>query len=55
MFTQQGVCWYNYNKLSQAKAKASKPAASAAPGAADEEAPPPDVSKEPGTESKGTQ
>jgi hypothetical protein len=51
-----GVCWYNYTKLNQAKAKATaKPAAGA--GKADEEAPqsPVDTSKEPGTESKGTQ
>ena len=51
-----GVCWYNYLKLNQAKAKAaSKAAAATAPGLADEEAPAADTSKEPGTESKGTQ
>ena len=50
----QGVCWYNYLKLNQAKAKAaSKAAAATTPGVADEEAP--DTSKEPGLESKGTQ
>jgi hypothetical protein len=53
-----GVCWYNYTKLNQAKAKAlAKPAAAAGAGKGDEEAPQSlvDTSKEPGTESKGTQ
>jgi hypothetical protein len=49
------VCWYNYTKLNQAKAKAVKPAGGAATGKEDEEAPPLDTSKEAGTESKGTQ
>jgi hypothetical protein len=51
-----GVCWYNYTKLSAAKAKVTKPAGGAT-GKADEEAPgsPVDTTKEPGQESKGTQ
>ena len=51
-----GVCWYNYAKMTQMKAKAQKAAAAAAAGVADEEAPAAmDTTKEPGTESKGTQ
>jgi hypothetical protein len=50
------VCWYNYAKMSQMKAKAQKTAAAAAAGVADEEAPAAvDTSKEPGTETKSTQ
>ncbi len=51
-----GVCWYNYVKLSAAKAKAAKPVTGPVAGKADEEAPAPvDTTKDPGTESKGTQ
>lgn len=48
-----GVCWYNAVKMQSMKAKAAKAAQGG--DAKDVEAPPPDVSKEPGQESKGTQ
>jgi len=52
-----GVCWYNYQKLNAAKAKAvsAKSGESKSASKADEESPAASVDKESGSETKGTQ